>query len=52
MEGTYQKGIGIMLDFSPREYSIRELFDSYNRKETVISPKFQRRPVWEYKAKS
>lgn len=44
--------IGIMLDFSPREYSIRELFDSYNRKETLLSPKFQRRPVWEYKAKS
>ena len=41
-----------MLDFSPREYSIRELFDSYNRKETLLSPKFQRRPVWEYKAKS
>lgn len=43
---------GIMLDFSPREYSIRELYDSYNRKETLLSPKFQRRPVWEYKAKS
>lgn len=41
-----------MIDFSPREYSIRELFDSYNRNETIISPKFQRRPVWEYKAKS
>ena len=44
--------VGIMLDFNPREYSIRELFDSYNRKETILSPKFQRRPVWEYKAKS
>ena len=46
------KEVGIMLDFNPREYSIRELFDSYNRKETILSPKFQRRPVWEYKAKS
>lgn len=46
------EGFGIMLDFNPREYSIRELYDSYNRKETVLSPKFQRRPVWEYKAKS
>ncbi len=44
--------LGIMLDFNPREYSIRELFDSFRRKETVLSPKFQRRPVWEYKAKS
>jgi len=41
-----------MLDFNPREYSIRELYDSYRRKETILSPKFQRRPVWEYKAKS
>ena len=41
-----------MLDFNPREYSIRELFDSYKRGETIISPKFQRRTVWEYKAKS
>ena len=47
-----QEVIGIMLDFNPREYSIRELFDSYKRKETILSPKFQRRPVWEYKAKS
>ena len=46
------RGVGIMLDFSQREYSIRELFDSYKRKETILSPKFQRRPVWEYKAKS
>ncbi len=46
------EGCGIVLDFSQREYSIRELFDSYNRKETILSPKFQRRPVWEYKAKS
>lgn len=46
------EGVGIMLDFSQREYSIRELFDSYKRKETILSPKFQRRPVWEYKAKS
>lgn len=46
------EGSGIMLDFNPREYSIRELYDSYNRKETILSPKFQRRPVWEYKAKS
>lgn len=52
MNTDEMKGCGIMLDFSPREYSIRELFDSYNRKETIISPKFQRRPVWEYKAKS
>ncbi len=43
---------GIVLDFNPREYSIRELYDSFRRKETVLSPKFQRRPVWEYKAKS
>lgn len=41
-----------MLDFNPREYSIRELFDSHKRGETVLSPKFQRRTVWEYKAKS
>lgn len=41
-----------MLDFNPREYSIRELFDSYKRGETILSPKFQRRPVWDYKAKS
>lgn len=41
-----------MLDFGQREYSIRELYESYNRKEIVLSPKFQRRPVWEYKAKS
>lgn len=47
-----EKGCGIVLDFSQREYSIRELFDSYKRGETVLSPKFQRRPVWEYKAKS
>lgn len=46
------EGCGIVLDFSQREYSIRELYDSYNRKETILSPKFQRRPVWEYKAKS
>ena len=46
------EGCGIVLDFSQREYSIRELFDSYKRGETVLSPKFQRRPVWEYKAKS
>lgn len=46
------RGVGIMLDFSQREYSIRELFDSYKRKETILSPKFKRRPVWEYKAKS
>ncbi len=39
-------------DFNSREYSIRELFDSYKRGETVLSPKFQRRPVWDYKAKS
>lgn len=47
-----EEGCGIVLDFSQREYSIRELFDSYKRKETILSPKFQRRPVWEYKAKS
>ena len=47
-----KESCGIMLDFSQREYSIRELFDSYKRGETVLSPKFQRRPVWEYKAKS
>ncbi|MGN0598190.1 MAG: DUF262 domain-containing protein [Ruminiclostridium sp.] len=47
-----QEACGIMLDFNPREYSIRELYDSYKRKETILSPKFQRRPVWEYKAKS
>ena len=41
-----------MLDFNPREYSIRELYDSYKRGETILSPKFQRRTVWEYKAKS
>lgn len=41
-----------MLDFGQREYSIRELYEAYNRKEIVLSPKFQRRPVWEYKAKS
>lgn len=41
-----------MRDFNPREYSIRELYDSYKRGETVLSPKFQRRPVWDYKAKS
>lgn len=41
-----------MIDFNPREYSIRELFDSYKRGETVLSPKFQRRAVWDYKAKS
>lgn len=41
-----------MLDFNPREYSIRELFDSFKRGETILSPKFQRRTVWEYKAKS
>lgn len=52
MNTDEMKGYGIMLDFSAREYSIRELFDSYNRKEMLISPKFQRRPVWEYKAKS
>ena len=46
------EGCGIVLDFSQREYSIRELFDSYKRGETILSPKFQRRPVWEYKAKS
>ena len=46
------EGCGIVLDFGQREYSIRELYDSYNRNETVLSPKFQRRPVWEYKAKS
>lgn len=46
------KGCGIVLDFSQREYSVRELFDSYKRGETILSPKFQRRPVWEYKAKS
>lgn len=46
------KGTGIMFTFSPREYSIRELFDSYKRKETILSPKFQRRSVWELKAKS
>lgn len=47
-----EEGYGIMLDFSQREYSIRELYDSYKRGETILSPKFQRRPVWEYKAKS
>lgn len=47
-----EESSGIMLDFSQREYSIRELYDSYKRGETVLSPKFQRRPVWEYKAKS
>lgn len=41
-----------MATFGQREYSIRELFDSYNRKELILSPKFQRRSVWEYKAKS
>lgn len=46
------EGCGIMLDFNPREYSIRELYDSYKRGETILSPKFQRRPVWDYKAKS
>ena len=45
------EGCGIMLDFNPREYSIRELYDSYKRGETILSPKFQRRPVWDYKAK-
>lgn len=44
--------VGIMMTFNPREYSIRELYDSYQRGETVLSPKFQRRAVWEYKAKS
>ena len=52
MEVCMQEVLGIMLDFNPREYSIRELYDSYKRKETILSPKFQRRPVWEYKAKS
>lgn len=53
MEVTiFVEGCGIMLDFSPREYSIRELYDSYKRGETILSPKFQRRPVWDYKAKS
>lgn len=47
-----EEGCGIVLDFSQREYSIRELYDSYKRGETILSPKFQRRPVWEYKAKS
>lgn len=47
-----EEGCGIMLDFTQREYSIRELYDSYKRGETLLSPKFQRRPVWEYKAKS
>lgn len=42
----------MILDFNSREYSIRELFDSYHRGETILSPKFQRRPVWDYKAKS
>lgn len=46
------EGCGIVLDFNPREYSIRELFDSHQRGETILSPKFQRRPVWDYKAKS
>lgn len=46
------EGCGIVLDFHPREYSIRELFDAYKRKEITLSPKFQRRAVWEYKAKS
>ena len=46
------KGQFIMFNFSSREYSIRELYDSYNREETILSPKFQRRAVWEYKAKS
>lgn len=41
-----------MLSFSPREYSVRELYESFLRAETILSPKFQRRSVWEYKAKS
>lgn len=41
-----------MIEFGQREYSIRELYESYNRKEIILSPKFQRRSVWEYKAKS
>ena len=48
----FEKGGVRMLDFNPREYSIRELYDSYKRGETLLSPKFQRRPVWDYKAKS
>jgi hypothetical protein len=46
------KGKEKMINFTPREYSIRELYESYNRKETILSPKFQRRSVWEIKAKS
>jgi uncharacterized protein with ParB-like and HNH nuclease domain len=45
-------GNGIMFTFSPRDYNIRELYEWYRRKELVLSPKFQRRSVWEYKAKS
>lgn len=41
-----------MKAFETTSYTIKDLYDSYKRKELVLSPKFQRRPVWEYKAKS
>lgn len=43
---------GIMITFAPRDYHIRELYNSFRQDEIILSPKFQRLPVWEYKAKS
>lgn len=41
-----------MKAFETTSYTIKDLYDSHKRKELVLSPKFQRRPIWEYKAKS
>ena len=38
--------------FEPKQYSINDFRAWYERKELILSPKFQRRRVWSEKAKS
>ena len=41
-----------MKNFDSRTYSINDYLEWYEKKQLILSPKFQRRPVWSENAKS
>ena len=41
-----------MIRYDPQRYSINDFLEWNQRKELVLAPKFQRRPVWSDKARS
>lgn len=45
-------GGGIVKNFDSRTYSINDFVEWYNRKQLELSPRFQRRPVWNPRAKA